>query len=343
MSREQEPLSPLEQRMLDGLLRVAGEESVHSGPAKRSRFAWLAVAAVTVLGLGAAATVPSLLEPSIPDTPVQQAPAPGHIGYRKVITGTRYVSTRLLDNRYVDITAEIRGTGELWAELSDPRTVRAKLEPHQVLECAPADQRGLCANWLADTTGKGLGLRLTPEDRTLPDLGRHPESDVTGLSHQTLNLLPANNVGGRPVTELAANPDELSGQFDELSRRAHRKGLQFEPSRWERLRLAVDLLLATGATREQRAAAWTVAQRAAEVAETEAADRLGRPGRALAFETSPGSRRQLVLDPATLTLLSQSEDYPPPKDTERQKFPVAIADYTLYLGAGAVRSMTEVR
>ncbi|GAA2790786.1 hypothetical protein [Crossiella cryophila] len=346
MSQDREPLSPLEQRMLDGLLRVADEEAVHSGQPKRSRFAWLAVAAVTVLGLGAAATVPALLQPSTPDTPVQISPAPGHIGYRRVITGHQYVSTRHLGGDFVDITAEIRDTAELWAELGDPRSIRAKLEPHQVLSCAPVDNRGLCANWLADNTGKNLGLRLRPEDRTVPNVSRRTDPEASGLDYQTINLLPTDQVGGRPVTEFGTTAEELTTQFDELTQRIRQNGQkQFEGTvtRWERLRYAVELLLAIGATPQQRAAAWTVATRSAEVAETPATDRLGRAGRALVYGSSPDLRRELVIDPATHTLLSQSETIAPPKDTQRQTYPVASVNYTLYLAEGAVRSLAEVR
>ncbi|MGO1057145.1 hypothetical protein [Crossiella sp. CA198] len=346
MSGDREPLSPLEQRMLDGLLQVADEESVHNGRKKRSGFAWLTVAAVTVLGLGAAAAVPALLQPSTPDTPAQLSPAPGHIGYRKVMTGNQYVSTRHLGGDFVDITAEIRDTAELWAELGDPRTIRAKLEPHQVLHCAPVDNRGLCANWLADNTGKNLGLRLTPEDRTVRGVGSRTDPDASGLSYQTINLLPTDRVGNRPVAELAGTPEELTAQLDELARQSRYDGQKhFEGavSRWDRLRYAVEVLLAIGATPRQRAAAWTVATRAAEVAETPATDRLGRAGRALVYDTSPGLRRELVIDPATHTLLSQSETVAPPKDTQRQTYPVASVSYTLYLAEGAVRSLAEVR
>lgn len=346
MTRDREPLSPLEQRMLDGLLQVAEADTVHSGPPRRSRFAWLAVAAATVLGLLAATTVATLRAPSTPDTPVQRAPAPGHIGYRKLITGTQYVSTRLLDGRYVDITAEIRGGAELWAELSDPRVIRAKLDPHQVISCQPADRPDLCGNWLGSNTGQGLGLRLNPEDRTVAGQGRHPESEATGLSPQLLNLLPTDLVSGQPVSSLPEDPAALAARFDELVRQAHQSRSKMpstEPSPGDRLRLAVDTLLAVGATPAQRAAAWTVAKGAAGTGENPATDRLGRPGVAVEFGSSWGSRSQLIVDPATHTLLSRSETYPRPKDTERQPIPVAAADYTLYLSGGAVRSTAEVR
>ncbi|MBP2476707.1 hypothetical protein JOF53_005579 [Crossiella equi] len=336
----QDPLSPLEQRMLDGLLQVHDEQPRRRRP---PRLTWLAVAAVTVLGIGATALVPTLLEPSTPDTPVQRSPAPGGYGYRKVVSGFRYTHTVTVNGQYVDVVAEVRHTSELWSQLTEPRTIRVKEEPDQVVGCTPADNAALCGDWIRAHAGQ-IRLRTTPYDRTIENLGRAFEVEDLGLTHQTVNLLPSTTLGGREVSTLPGDPAALDAALGELIRsEQQRNKLGADVSATARRHWALALLTAEGTTPAQRAAAWALVTAGAQ--SRPMTDRLGRTGVGVVLEASSdwGQRRELVIDPATHTLISDTRWNEPPKDTQRPQLPTPLEDYTLYLSGGPVHSSTETR